>query len=198
MKNSRRDFIKKVTTGAAVVSFGGVLTGFDVRSYNNILGANEKIRVACMGVNSRGLAVGTNFAAQKNCEVLYVSDVDKRASDKCIDAVEKIQNKRPLASPDFRKALDDKNLDVLIVTTPDHWHAPAAIVACAAGKHIYLEKPCSHNPNEGELVVKAAKKHNRVLQMGNQRRSWPNVIAAINELHGGIIGRPYFAKTWYT
>ncbi len=108
MKNSRRDFIKKVTTGAAVVSFGGVLTGFDVRSYNNILGANEKIRVACMGVNSRGLAVGTNFAAQKNCEVLYVSDVDKRASDKCIDAVEKIQNKRPLASPDFRKALDDK------------------------------------------------------------------------------------------
>ncbi len=71
-------------------------------------------------------------------------------------------------------------------------------MACAAGKHIYLEKPCSHNPNEGELVVKAAKKHNRVLQMGNQRRSWPNVIAAINELHGGIIGRPYFAKTWYT
>ncbi len=198
MKNSRRDFIKKVTTGAAVVSFGGVLSGFNARSYNNILGANEKIRVACMGVNSRGLAVGTNFAAQKNCEVLYVSDVDKRAADKCIDEVEKIQNKRPLPSPDFRKALEDKNLDVLIVTAPDHWHAPAAILACAAGKHVYLEKPCSHNPNEGELVVKAAKKHNRVLQMGNQRRSWPNVVAGINELHAGIIGRPYFAKTWYT
>ncbi len=198
MKNSRRDFIKKVTTGAAVISFGGVLPGFGARSYNNILGANEKIRVACMGVNSRGLAVGTNFAAQKNCEVLYVSDVDKRAADKCIDAIEKIQNKRPLVSPDFRKALEDKNLDVLIVTAPDHWHAPAAILACAAGKHVYLEKPCSHNPNEGELIIKAAKKHHRVLQMGNQRRSWPNVIAAINELHAGVIGRPYFAKTWYT
>ncbi len=198
MKNSRRDFIKKVTTGAAVISFGGVLPGFGARSYNNILGANEKIRVACMGVNSRGLAVGTNFAAQKNCEILYISDVDKRAAEKCIDAIEKIQNKRPLVSPDFRKALEDKNLDVLIVTAPDHWHAPAAILACAAGKHVYLEKPCSHNPNEGELIVKAAKKHNRVLQMGNQRRSWPNVIAAINELHAGVIGRPYFAKTWYT
>ncbi|MBA2761985.1 MAG: Gfo/Idh/MocA family oxidoreductase, partial [Segetibacter sp.] len=198
MKNTRRDFIKKATSGAAAVSFGAILPGFTARSYRNIIGANDKIMVASMGVNSRGLAVGTNFAAQKNCEVLYVCDVDSRAADKCIAAVEKKQNKRPIASPDFRKALEDKNLDVLIVTAPDHWHAPAAILACAAGKHVYLEKPCSHNPNEGELVVKAAKKHNRILQMGNQRRSWPNVAAAISELHAGVIGRPYFAKTWYT
>lgn len=198
MENTRRDFIKKATISAAAVSFGGVLPGFSASSYRNIIGANEKIMVASMGVNSRGLAVGTNFASQKDCEVLYVCDVDTRAADKCIDAVEKIQKKRPLASPDFRKALEDKNLDVLIVTAPDHWHAPAAILACAAGKHVYLEKPCSHNPNEGELVVKAAKKGNRILQMGNQRRSWPNVAAAIGEVHGGVIGRPYFAKTWYT
>ena len=125
-------------------------------------------------------------------------DVDSRAAEKCIDAVQKIQQKRPLASPDFRKALEDKNLDALIVTAPDHWHAPAAILACAAGKHVYLEKPCSHNPNEGEMVVKAAAKYKRVLQMGNQRRSWPNVVAAIKELHSGVIGRPYFAKNWYT
>ncbi len=198
MKNSRRDFIKKATTGAAAVSFGAILPGFTARSYRNIIGSNDKIMVASMGVNSRGLAVGTNFAAQKNCEVLYVCDVDSRAADKCIAAVEKIQHKRPMASPDFRRALEDKNLDVLIVTAPDHWHAPAAILACAAGKHVYLEKPCSHNPNEGELVVKAAKKYDRILQMGNQRRSWPNVAAAIGELHAGVIGRPYFAKTWYT
>lgn len=198
MKNTRRDFIKKATTGAAAVSFGAILPGFTARSYRNIIGANDKIMVASMGVNSRGLAVGTNFASQKNCNVLHVCDVDSRAADKCIAAVEKIQNKQPIASPDFRKALEDKNLDVLIVTAPDHWHAPAAILACAAGKHVYLEKPCSHNPNEGELVVKAAKKHNRILQMGNQRRSWPNVAAAIAELHAGVIGRPYFAKTWYT
>jgi predicted dehydrogenase len=129
---------------------------------------------------------------------LYVCDVDSRAADKCIGEVEKIQHKRPRASADFRNALEDKNLDVLIVTAPDHWHAPAAILACAAGKHVYLEKPCSHNPAEGELVVNAAAKYKRVLQMGNQRRSWPNVTAAIAEVHAGVIGRPYFAKTWYT
>jgi predicted dehydrogenase len=198
MTNTRREFIKKASSCAAAVSFGAVLPGFSAQSYRNILGANEKIMVACMGVNSRGLAVGTNFAAQKNSEVLHVCDVDSKAADKCIAEVEKIQHKRPIATPDFRRALEDKNLDVLIVTAPDHWHAPAAILACAAGKHVYLEKPCSHNPNEGELVVKAAAKYNRILQMGNQRRSWPNVVAAIGEVHAGVIGRPYFAKTWYT
>jgi predicted dehydrogenase len=198
MTDTRREFIKKASACAAAVSVGAILPGFSARSYRSILGANEKIMVAAMGVNSRGLAVATNFAAQKNAEVLYVCDVDSRAADKCIDAVQKIQQKRPSASPDFRKALEDKNLDALIVTAPDHWHAPAALLACAAGKHVYLEKPCSHNPAEGELVVKAAEKYKRVLQMGNQRRSWPNVVAAIKELHGGIIGRPYFAKAWYS
>ena len=198
MLNTRRDFIKKTSSCAAAVTFGAVLPGFSARSYRNISGANEKIRVACMGVNSRGLAVGTNFAAQKNAEVLHVCDVDARAAAKCIAEIEKIQGNRPIASPDFRKALDDRNLDVLIVTAPDHWHAPAAILACAAGKHVYLEKPCSHNPAEGEMVVTAAAKYKRVIQMGNQRRSWPNVAAAIAELHAGVIGRPYFAKTWYT
>jgi predicted dehydrogenase len=196
--NSRRIFLKKATTGAVAYSLGGVLPAFSSKSYRNIIGANEKIAVACMGVNSRGLAVGTNFASQKNCEVLHVSDVDTRAADICINAIEKIQQKKPIATPDFRKALEDKNVDVLIVTAPDHWHAPAAMLACSAGKHVYLEKPCSHNPNEGEMLVKSAAKHNRVLQMGNQRRSWPNVAAAIAELHAGIIGRPYFAKAWYT
>ena len=198
MDNTRRDFIKKAGAGVAAVSLGGVLPGFSASSYRNIIGSNDKITVACMGVNSRGLAVGTNFASQKNCEVLYVCDVDSKAADKCIAAVEKIQQKRPKAAPDFRKALEDKSLEALIVTAPDHWHAPAAILACAAGKHVYLEKPCSHNPHEGELLIQAAKKHNKVLQMGNQRRSWPNVVAAIKELHAGVIGRPYFAKTWYS
>jgi predicted dehydrogenase len=198
MSSSRRNFIKKTGTAAAVVSIGGILPGFSASQYKNIIGSNEKITAACMGVNSRGLAVGTNFASQKECEVMYVCDVDSRAADKCIDAIEKIQQKKPKAEPDFRKALEDKNLDVLIVTAPDHWHAPAAILACAAGKHVYLEKPCSHNPNEGEILVKAANKHKRVLQMGNQRRSWPNVAAGIAEVHAGAIGRPYYAKTWYT
>ena len=198
MKNTRRTFIKKASSGAFVLSLGGMLPAFSAKSYQNILGANEKIRVACMGVNSRGLAVGKNFAHQKNCEVLHVCDVDSRAADICIDAIGKIQTAKPKATPDFRNALEDKDLDALIVTAPDHWHAPAAMLACAAGKHVYLEKPCSHNPNEGEMLVKSAEKHKRVLQMGNQRRSWPNVAGAIAELHAGVIGRPYFAKTWYT
>jgi len=198
MKNTRRTFIKQASSGAFVLSLGGMLPAFSAKSYQNILGANEKIRVACMGVNSRGLAVGKNFAHQKNCEVLHVCDVDSRAADICIDAIGKIQTAKPKATPDFRNALEDKDLDALIVTAPDHWHAPAAMLACAAGKHVYLEKPCSHNPNEGEMLVKSAEKHKRVLQMGNQRRSWPNVAGAIAELHAGVIGRPYFAKTWYT
>lgn len=198
MKNSRRTFIKKAGVSAAALTLGGILPGFAAKNYKNIIGSNEKIKVACMGVNSRGLAVGSNFASQKECEVLYVCDVDTRAADKCIDAIEKIQHIKPKAFPDFRKALEDKELDVLIVTAPDHWHAPAAILACSAGKNVYLEKPCSHNPNEGEMLVQAAKKHNRILQMGNQRRSWPNVVAGIKELHAGVIGRPYYAKTWYT
>jgi predicted dehydrogenase len=89
-------------------------------------------------------------------------------------------------------------LDALIIAAPDHWHAPAAILASKAGKHVYLEKPCSHNPHEGELLVAVQNKYKNVIQMGNQRRSWPNVMAAIEEVKNGSIGRVYFAKGWYT
>jgi predicted dehydrogenase len=198
MSRSRRSFIQKTGAASAAIAFGGILPGFSASQYRNIIGSNEKITAAVMGVNSRGLSVGTNFASQKECELMYVCDVDNRAMDKCVNAVEKTQGKKPKAEGDFRKALEDKNLDLLIVTAPDHWHAPAALLAVSAGKHVYLEKPCSHNPNEGEMLVKAAAKHNKLLQMGNQRRSWPNVMAAIAELKAGVIGRPYYAKTWYT
>ncbi|GGW39454.1 Gfo/Idh/MocA family protein [Arenibacter certesii] len=198
MTNKRRSFIKKTTLGASAVAVGGVLPGFSAKSYANILGSNERLKVAVMGVNSRGHAVGSNFAKQPNCEVLYSCDVDSRASEKFIGSITKIQDRKPKHVTDFRKALEDKDVDILIVAAPDHWHAPAAIMACKAGKHVYLEKPASHNPQEGELAVAAAKKYNRVVQMGNQRRSWPNVITAIAELKNGIIGRPYFAKSWYT
>jgi predicted dehydrogenase len=198
MSNNRRSFIKKAFAGTAALSVGGILPGFSAKSYGNILGANERIGVAIMGVNSRGLALANNFASQANCQVLHICDVDRRAAEKCIASVENVQKKKPKATPDFRNALEDKKLDALVVAAPDHWHAPAAILACKAGKHVYLEKPCSHNPQEGEMVTAAAAKYNRVIQMGNQRRSWPNVMAGINDLKSGIIGRPYFAKTWYT
>ncbi|WP_353129191.1 Gfo/Idh/MocA family oxidoreductase [Parapedobacter pyrenivorans] len=196
--NSRRDFIKKTTIGAAALSFGGILPGLSARGYANIVGANERIRVAMMGVNARGLALANNFASQPNCEIVYICDVDSRAAEKCMGQVAGKQNSRPKAEPDIRRLLEKQDFDALVVATPDHWHAPAAIMASQAGKHVYLEKPASHNPHEGELLIAAQKKHGNVIQMGNQRRSWPNVAQAIGELHGGIIGKPYFAKTWYT
>ena len=194
----RRDFLKKTLAGAAVASFGGILPGFSAKSYGRILGANEKISLGVMGVNSRGLALAQNFALQPNSEVNFICDVDTRAAEKAIDIVNKIQNKKPANEPDFRKALEDKDMDALVIAAPDHWHAPAALLASKAGKHVYLEKPCSHNPHEGELLIAAQKKYKNVIQMGNQRRSWPNVAKAVKEIHDGVIGRVYFAKGWYT
>lgn len=196
--NSRRDFLQKTIAGTAVLSAGGVLPGFSAASYGRILGANEKVRVGIMGVNSRGLALAGNFSLQTNCEVVSISDVDARAAEKCIATVEGNQKSKPKNQPDFRKALEDKGMDALVIAAPDHWHAPAAILASKAGKHVYLEKPCSHNPHEGELLVATVKKYKNVIQMGNQRRSWPNVALAIQEVKAGVIGRPYFAKGWYT
>ncbi len=196
--NERRDFIKKTLAGSALLTFGGILPGFSPKSYAKIIGANEKVRVGMMGVNSRGLALAGNYALQPNCEIVSVSDVDSRAADKCIATVTDIQKSKPANVPDFRKALENKDMDALVVAAPDHWHAPAALLASKAGKHVYLEKPCSHNPHEGEMLVAASKKYKNVIQMGNQRRSWPNVAEAVKAVQDGIIGRTYFAKGWYT
>jgi predicted dehydrogenase len=198
MKNSRRNFLKNTITGSAALTIGGVLPGFSAKSYGRIIGANEKVLIGIMGVNSRGLAHATNCSKMPGCEIIHICDVDTRATAKCINTVKKLQGSNPKATPDFRKALEDKSLEAMFIATPDHWHAPAGILACKAGKHVYLEKPCSHNPHEGEMMVAAADKYKRVVQMGDQRRSWPNVIAAIDELRKGTIGRAYFAKGWYT
>ncbi|WP_266365769.1 Gfo/Idh/MocA family protein [Tellurirhabdus rosea] len=196
--DSRRNFLKKAIVGTTALSVGGILPGFSPKSYGRIAGANEKVRVGVMGVNSRGFALSGNFALQPNCEVAAISDVDSRAAEKCIAAIAEIQKAKPKDYPDFRKALEDRDVDALVIAAPDHWHAPAAILASKAGKHVYLEKPCSHNPHEGELLVEVAKKYKNVIQMGNQRRSWPNVVQAMQDIKNGAIGRPYFAKGWYT
>ena len=169
------------------MSFGGVLEGFSAKSYNNIVGANERIKVGAIGVNSRGRALACNFAKQKNCEIAGVCDVDSRALQKCKEAVLKIRENPIGEYKDLRMMLENKNIDAVLIATPDHWHAPAALLAVKAGKHVYLEKPCSHSPEEGEILIKGAQKYNRIMQMGNQRRSWPNVVEAIEELKNGII-----------
>src|SRR5690606_35402235 len=192
--DTRRNFIRKTAIGATALSLGGILPSFSAQSYRRIRGANERVNVAMMGVNARGSALANNFAAQHNYEVTYVCDVDSRAAARCIGQVEQKQRRKPKAEPDFMKALAYSDVDALVVAAPDHWHAPAAILASKAGKHVYLEKPCSHNPHEGELLVAVQKKYGNVIQMGNQRRSWPNILAGIQQLHQGAIGKPYYAK----
>jgi len=196
--NSRRDFIKKAAGASAVILAGGILPGFSAQSYSRIIGSNEKIRVSVMGVNSRGNALAKSFASQPNCEVAHLCDVDSRVLGKCIKVVSGIQSFKPTGFGDFRKSLQSKDIDAMVIATPDHWHAPAALIAMQAGKHVYVEKPCSHNPAEGEILISATAKYGKVVQMGNQRRSYPNVIKAIQEMKDGAIGRVYFGKGWYT
>ena len=171
--------------GSAAVSAGGILPAFSAKSYGNIGGANERINLGVVGVNSRGYALAANFASQKNCRVTYICVIDSRAVEKCVAHNSTLTGERPTSVPDFRKALENSDLDAVIIATPDHWHAPAALLAMKAGKHVYLKKPCSHSPEEGEMLVKSAARYNRTIRMGNQRRSWPNVVRAIEEIKSG-------------
>jgi predicted dehydrogenase len=198
MDHSKRDFVKKTALGTSALSIGGILTGFSAKSYSRIIGANNKIVVSMMGVNSRGKALAKNFAIQENCEVAHICDVDSRAITLCIEAIKDRQLVVPKGFADFRKSLESKDIDAFVIAAPDHWHAPASLLALQAGKHVYVEKPCSHNPREGEILLEAAGRYGKVIQMGNQRRSWPNVVKAIQELKSGAIGNVYFGKGWYT
>jgi predicted dehydrogenase len=150
-----------------------------------------------MGVNSRGKALASNFARQKGCEVVHICDVDSRAILACQQKLEASQDIKTRGFRDFRESLQDKDLDAMVIATPDHWHAPAALLAMQAGKHVYLEKPSSHNPHEGELLIKAADLYGKAVQLGNQRRSFPRVKQGMQELKNGVIGRAYFGKGWY-
>jgi predicted dehydrogenase len=187
---NRRDFIKKTAlTGA------GLFTLPNLFAFNG--SPNEKVVVGTMGTNSRGMSVALMFAKLPNVEVGFVCDVDSKVVEKTIAEIEKLTGKKPKGYTDIRKMLEEKDMDALMVATPDHWHAPATLLAVKAGKHVYVEKPCSHNPHEGEILVQAAQKYNKLIQMGSQRRSFPKVIQAIQELKEGIIGNVYFAKGWY-
>ena len=194
-RTTRRTFIKQAGAAGLGMTLGGL--SFSAKSYAGIVGANERFNVAVMGVNGRGSGMAANFQRIDNVNVTIVCDVEEKALAKGMEAVKKAGGS-PKSENDIRKALEDKNLDALLVAAPDHWHAPAAIMACQAGKHVYLEKPCSHNPREGEMCIVAARKYNRIVQVGAQRRSWSGVIEGVNELRGGVIGRVYFARGWYT
>jgi len=197
MSDTRRSFLKKAVTGSLAIAVGDKILSSGASSFSSIAGANEVIRVAVIGCNSRGASMAGTFARQKNAEVIYICDVDDIAMQKGIKSVREVTGKEPKGVRDFRKILDDKDLDAVYIAAPDHWHAPASILSLKAGKHVYVEKPLSHNPHEGEMLVLAAEKYKKIVQIGTQRRSWPTLIQGITELNSGVIGKVYMAKTWY-
>ena len=154
------------------------------------------VNIGIVGCGGRGNELLRAFGKLKT-RVAFAADPDTARREKLAGAAKAEFNHEAKAVNDFREALDSKDVQAIIVTTPNHWHAPAAILACAAGKHVYVEKPCSFNPREGELLVAAARKHKRHVQMGNQRRSYDVYLEAVKLLKDGAIGRAYLAKSWY-
>ena len=190
---TRREFLRDTAIVAA-----GLASGLNAKSYSRIIGANERVNFAVIGLHGRGYAHLESLAANRsNATISHVCDVDHRELDKFSVAVQNKTGRAPTRVQDFRKLLDSNDVDAVSIATPDHWHTPIAILALEAGKHVYVEKPCSHNPHEGELLVRAQKKYGRLVQMGNQQRSSPHTIEIINRIKNGLIGRPYFAKAWY-
>lgn len=185
---SRRQFLTRTSIAGAAITVAPSLFAQN---------ANRKIVAAVMGTNSRGMAHVKSLLELPDVEIGYICDVDDRAIEKATKYLAGKQGKAPKIVKDFRHALDDKDVDVLTIAAPNHWHAPATILACSAGKHVYVEKPGSHNPREGELMVKAARKYKRLVQMGNQRRSFPWAIEVIEQLRSGEIGDVTFARSWY-
>jgi predicted dehydrogenase len=160
-------------------------------------GANDKVVLALMGANNRGSQLATAFAKQAGAEIAYVCDCDERAIAKGIAAAASKGGRKPKGIKDFREALDDRAVDGLICAAPNHWHAAATILACSAGKHVYVEKPASHTPDEGERMVAAARAANRVVQVGLQRRSGPLYQEMIERVRNGAIGKVLFARSTY-
>ena len=158
--------------------------------------ASDKVNVAIIGVKSRGRSHASTFSGLADVNVAYLVDVDERVIPAVADAVEKKTGKRPGAVSDMRRVFDDKNVDAVVIATPDHWHAPATILACQAGKDVYVEKPCSHNIREARLMVDAARKYQRIVQHGTQARSRSNTRRAIEYAQSGKIGKVLMAKAW--
>ena len=185
VKTNRRDFMQQTGIGVAATA----AVGWSASS--RAAGANERVRVGLIGCGGRGRYDAGVFAARKDVEVVYVADPHK---GRLAEAAKQFAGAKP--TDDFRRMLDDKTVDAVINATPVHWHAPGTIVACDAGKHVYVEKPCSHNIREGRLMVEAARRNKRVVQHGTQVRSTSTITESVRLLHEGIIGDVLVARAW--
>lgn len=187
---NRREFL----VGAA-----GLAIGANARSYAQIVGSNDRLNFAVIGLNSRGYAhLSALQANKKTACISHVCDVDSNFVKKFAASTQQAMGEAPKVEKDFRKILEQKNVDAISIATPDHWHTPMAIAGLQAGKHVYVEKPCSHNAAEGAMLVEAQKKHGKLVQMGTQQRSSRHTIEIVDKIHGGAIGNAYYAKAWYS
>jgi len=187
---NRRQFA--VRTAAASLAFPAILKAKDTQ---------KKIVTGVIGL-SRGMSHAVKYLEASNCEVAYLCDVDSRriasGMNRTKTSLAKFpQTKDPQGVDDFRRILDDKSIDAVSIAAPNFWHTPMAILAMEAGKHVYVEKPASQNAHEAELIVAAAKKYKKKVQMGNQRRSQPGIIEGIERVKAGEIGQPTFARCYY-
>lgn len=192
---SRRDFIKTGLTGSAGLAIGGL--GFSASSYARIMGSNERINVAVVGIRTQGQAhIGSwcNLKDKSNVLLKTICDVDEQLWPASVKTITDKTGTAPATVWDMRKVFDDKDIHAVSFAVPNHWHALGTIWACQAGKHVYVEKPCSHNIWEGRKMIEAAKKYNVRVQVGLQNRSIANVRQAIKFLHDGGIGNIYMAR----
>lgn len=183
---TRRTFLRQAGSGAAGAA-ALALSGASLRA----AGANDRLVVGLIGCGGQGGNLGRCFAAQADVKMAYACDADSRRAAAGREAFKADQ-----AVADLRKVLDDKAVDAVVIATPDHWHAPATILACEAGKHVYVEKSCCHNIREGRLMVEAARRTKRVVQVGTQSRSSPTIQKAMSLLREGAIGDVLVAKAW--
>ena len=191
---TRREFLDTLAVGAA-----GLAVSSTAKSYGQIMGSNDRLNFAIIGLHSRAYAHLSALKANKDtARVAYVCDVDTTIMKKFANDTQRELGYAPSVDQDFRNILEKKEIDAITIATPDHWHAPMSIRGLQAGKHVYVEKPCSHNPAEGALLVQAQKKYGKLVQMGTQQRSSAHTIEIVNKIHDGLIGRAYYAKAWYS
>ncbi len=196
MQTDRRRFIKQTGATAAGIMAGGM--SLSAKSYKNILGANDRIHVAIIGLGRRlGAYPQAIVKESNNIELSYLCDVMPSQREKAAKVFKDKIDYKPKLENDLRKVIEDRKVDAIINATPDHWHTPGSVMAIKEGKHVYVEKPCSHNMFENELLVEAQKKYDRVVQMGNQQRSSFHTIQVIKAIHEGAIGIPYKAIAFY-
>lgn len=191
---NRREFLgRSKSTGLGLATGVGVLV-----SAASVRGtpAADRLALAVVGVRGRGLALARGFLDRRDCHIAYVCDVDAGVLAARAGAIAEQQGAAPRAAADFRRALDDRAVDAVVVATPDHWHGLATVWACEAGKDVYVEKPASHNLAEGRRMVEAARRHGRVVQVGLQNRSAAYLHEARAYLEAGHLGPVHLVRVF--